>query len=61
MSGAELKALEHAASMLNSYAMTGVGGAQARRAGVPVRYACGVEYIDLSRPEGARIANLRRR
>jgi 2',3'-cyclic-nucleotide 2'-phosphodiesterase (5'-nucleotidase family) len=62
LTGAELKAtLEHAASMLNAYAYDGT--TPLLRPDVPgfqFDGAYGVEYeIDLSRPEGSRIVDLR--
>ena len=62
LSGAELKAtLEHAASMLNVYAYDGTTPVlKPDVPGFQFDAAYGVEYeIDLSRPEGARVVNLR--
>jgi len=62
LSGADLKAtLEHAASMLNSYAYDGTTPVlKPDVPGFQFDGAFGVEYgIDLSKPEGARIVNLR--
>ncbi|HXS83099.1 MAG TPA: 5'-nucleotidase C-terminal domain-containing protein [Methylomirabilota bacterium] len=62
LSGAELKAtLEHAASMLNTYAYDGTTPVlKPEVPGFQFDGAYGVDYeIDLSRPEGARVLNLR--
>jgi len=62
LSGADLKAtLEHAASMLNTYAYDGTTPVLKPDApGFQFDGAFGVEYgIDLSKPDGARIVNLR--
>jgi 2',3'-cyclic-nucleotide 2'-phosphodiesterase/3'-nucleotidase len=63
LTGADLKAtLEHAASMLNTYAYDGTSPVlKPEVPGFQFDGAFGVEYqIDLSRPEGSRIVNLRR-
>jgi len=62
LTGADLKAtLEHAASMLNGYEYDGTTPVlKPEVPGFQFDGAYGVEYeIDLSRPEGARIVNLR--
>src|SRR5262249_44415267 len=62
LTGADLKAtLEHAASMLNAYAYDGATPVlKPEVAGFQFDSAYGVDYeIDLSRPEGARVLNLR--
>jgi 2',3'-cyclic-nucleotide 2'-phosphodiesterase (5'-nucleotidase family) len=62
LSGADLKAtLEHAASMLNTYAYDGTTPVlKPEVAGFQFDSAFGVEYeIDLARPEGSRVVNLR--
>jgi 2',3'-cyclic-nucleotide 2'-phosphodiesterase/3'-nucleotidase len=62
LTGADLKAtLEHAASMLDTYAYDGTSPVLKHDVpGFQYDGAYGVDYeIDLSRPEGSRIANLR--
>jgi len=63
LSGAEIRAaLEHAASMLNEYAYDGATPVvKPDVAGYQFDSAYGVDYeIDLTRPEGSRVLNLRR-